>query len=312
MILVSCASRGAKTIIAHRGASGYLPEHTLEAAAMAYSFGVDFIEPDLVVTKDNHLVVLHDVHIDSTTNVASLFPEKKRKDGRFYAVDFTLFELKQLRVNERTNLKTQQSVFSKRFPQDKSSFRIPSFQEFIELIQGLNQSMGKDIGIYPEMKSPEFHAKEGKDIAKLTFKILEKYGYNSEKANIYVQCFYPPTLKRLKNEFKAKFPLIQLIAEQSWNESSANYQQMQTKAGIKEIASYADGIGPYVQQLIKNEEMVKWAHAYGLKVHAYTHRSDALPEGMKTDKEFFQYFFGKLNIDGIFSDFSDRALPYAN
>lgn len=93
-------------LLHHRGASGYLPEHTLEAAAMAHSFGVQFIEPDIVVTKDDKLVVLHDYHVDTTTDVARVFPDRKREDGRYYAVDFTLAELKKLNVTERINLKT--------------------------------------------------------------------------------------------------------------------------------------------------------------------------------------------------------------
>ncbi len=227
IILISCASKD-KTVIAHRGASGYLPEHTLEGVAMAHSWGVDYIEPDIVLTKDNKAVVLHDIHIDTTTNVAKVFPHKKRKDGRFYAIDFTLKQIKRLKVNERINLKTGKKVFEKRFNLGLSEFRVPTLEEYIELVQGLNDSTKKDIGIYPELKSPEFHKKEKKDIAKTVLKILTKYGYNKKDANIYVQCFYPPTLKRLREELNAKMPLIALIAENSWNESSINYDHLRT------------------------------------------------------------------------------------
>lgn len=106
LILIFSRSVFSFDVIAHRGASGYLPEHTLEAAAMAHSFGVQFIEPDIVVTKDDKLVVLHDYHVDTTTDVARVFPDRKREDGRYYAVDFTLAELKKLNVTERINLKT--------------------------------------------------------------------------------------------------------------------------------------------------------------------------------------------------------------
>ena len=313
LVLISCASPVKKTIIAHRGAPGYLPEHSLAGVAMAHSFNIDFIEPDLVLTKDERVVVLHDIHIDTTTNVSDIYPNRARKDGRFYAIDFKLSELKKLNLNERINLKTGKRVFPKRYPLKKTSFKIPTFNQFIELVQGLNQSRGKNIGIYPEIKNPEFHKGEGKDITKAVFKILNQYGYNRKEANIFVQCFYPPTLIRLRREFKAKFPIVQLIAENSWKESSTDYTAMQTKKGLSKIAPYIQGIGPYISQLyslekgkIKKTKLVDFAHELGLKVHPYTHRSDFLPQGFKSEKELLNFLFNDLNVDGVFSDFGDR------
>lgn len=313
-MLFSCAHKK-PTIIAHRGASGYLPEHTLESAAMAHAWNVDFIEPDLVMTKDNHLVVLHDTHLDTTTNVAKVFPRRARKDGRFYAIDFTLREIKKLRVHERQNLKTKKSYFPKRFMYGKSKFEVPTFKEFIELVQGLNKSTGRNIGIYPEIKSPEFHLKHKKDITKKTFEVLSKYGYNQKDANIYVQCFYLPTLKRLREEYKAKFKLVQLIADNSWKESSMDYDYLQSDKGLEEISKYADGVGPWLMQLYKyeNEEVkptrfVENAKKYNLKIHPYTHRVDQLPPGFKNSEELFGFLFGELKVDGIFSDFADTVV----
>ena len=335
-IITSCASRN-KTVIAHRGAPGYLPEHTLEGVAMAHAWGVDFIEPDVVITKDNKAVVLHDIHIDTTTNVVKLFPNRKRKDGRYYAVDFTLKEIKKLSVNERIDLKTGKQIFEKRFALGKSKFEVPTFIEFIELVQGLNKSTGREIGIYPEIKSPEFHQKEKKDITKIVFKILDKYGYNQKNANIFVQCFYPPTLKRLRTEFNAKMPLIALIADNEWKESSINYEELSTEKGIKELSSYVDGIGPYLKHLVRplpnsakkinateepieinfeKTELVDYAHKYGLKVHPYTHRIDSqdvgvLPKYFFVNEDFFDFLYNKVGVDGIFSDFGDIALEYS-
>ena len=316
LLVVACASNFKdKTVIAHRGAPGYLPEHSLEGVAMAHGWGVDFIEPDLVVTKDNRLVVLHDTHIDTTTNVAKIFPHKKRKDGRYYAVDFTLKELKKLKLNERIDLKTGKRVFPNRFPLDHSKFEIPTVEEFIELIQGLNHTTGKNIGIYPELKSPEFHKKEGKDIAKLFVTVLNKYGYNKKDANIYVQCFYYPTLVRLRNELGVKAPLILLIAENSWAESTLDYKYYQTPEGIKEISSVVNGIGPYLMQVIsyrnqhpEDSGLVSLAHKYNLKVHPYTHRSDQLPPGFNSDEKLLKFIFDQLQVDGIFSDFADKVI----
>ncbi len=299
-------------VVAHRGASGYLPEHTLEAVAMAHSWGVDYIEPDLVMTKDDRLVVLHDPHLDTTTNVAELFSKRMREDGRFYVVDFTLNEIKQLRVHERMNLKTGQPVFKDRFPKNKSDFRVPTFEEYIELVQGLNKSRGKTVGIIPEIKAPEFHQMEGKDIVSKTLEVLSRYGYEENNQAI-IQCFFPPTLKALKD--KTKIPLLQLIADDSWGETSANYKKLQTKEGLKEIASYAQYLGPWIPQLISNKdgkvvisELVKNAHEVGLKVMPYTIRLEDVSEPFKTSDEMVKFLINEVKVDGLFSDFADRLL----
>lgn len=322
MSCLSSAENSAQTsakssidVIAHRGAPGYLPEHTLEGAAMAHAWGVDYIEPDLVMSKDNVLVILHDHHLDTTTDVAQKFPSRARKDGRFYAADFTLEELKTLNVHERVDLKTQDRVFPERFPLKRSSFKIPTFEEFIQLVQGLNKTTGRNVGIYPEIKKPEFHLEEGKDITKATLETLRQYGYE-ESSNAIIQCFWPQTLIRLKNELKTKIPLVQLIASDSWGESSANYSQMLTEKGLKKIKSYASGIGPWINQIMvrnadawKSTGVVENAHSQGLLVHPYTHRREQIPHGL-SEKEFFIFLFEKLKVDGIFSDFPDRVLYY--
>lgn len=303
-ILCSCSSNKRHTVIAHRGASGYLPEHTLPAQAMAHAFDVDYIEPDVVLTKDNIPIILHDIHLDTTTDVAKKFPRKKRKDGRYYAIDLTLKQIKKLNVSERIDLKKKQQVFPNRFPIGQSSFKIPTLSETIELIQGLNKSRNKNIGIYPEIKNPEFHKKHKKDITAIFIKTLKQYQLFNKNAKVIIQCFYPPTLKRLKNEFNSPLPLVQLMAENSWGESSVDYDQMKTRQGLKEISSYAQGIGPWIPQLLKNPKIVKWAKENKLIIHAYTMRNDSLYPPFKTYKEQRKYLINDLKIDGYFTDFS--------
>lgn len=320
LLVVSCASQKKRVVIAHRGASGYLPEHTFAGVVMAHSWGVDYIEPDLVLTKDNHLVVLHDIYIDMTTNVRDLFPLRKREDGRFYAIDFTLAEIKQLKVYERKNLKTRLPVFENRYPGEKSIFRVPTFAEFIELVQSLNKVTKKNVGIYPEIKHPEFHQKEGKDIVLRVFKELENYGYNKVDSNSVIQCFYPPSLKRLKYTLKAKMPLVALIGENSWRESSTDYEHYKSELGLQELSEYVDGIGVHFSHLIDKREskgskimrsnIVQLAHKYNLNVHVYTHRSDHLPHFFTSDQAFFRFIFYEADVDGIFSDFADIAMKY--
>jgi glycerophosphoryl diester phosphodiesterase len=169
----------APLVIAHRGASGYLPEHTLEAKTLAYAMKPDYIEQDVVMTKDDQLVVLHDHYLDRVTDVAERFPNRARADGRYYAIDFTLAEIKTLRVTEGFDIDAQGNKvagFPDRFPLWKGDFTVPTLAEEIELIQGLNKTLGYNIGIYPEIKAPWFHRHEGKDISQAVLKVL--YPFN--------------------------------------------------------------------------------------------------------------------------------------
>ena len=192
----------AKIVVAHRGASGYLPEHSMAAKSMAYAMGADYIEQDVVMTKDDELVVLHDHYLDRVTNVAEVYPYRKREDGRYYAIDFTLKEIKGLKMTEGFNVKDGKTVagFPERFPIWKSDFKVHTLAEEIELIQGLNKSTGKNVGIYPEIKAPWFHRHEGKDISVAVLKVLKKYGYTEKTDLVYLQCFDPNELVRLKKE----------------------------------------------------------------------------------------------------------------
>lgn len=311
--LVSCASPPKQmTVIAHRGASGYLPEHTLESAAMAHAFNPDFIEPDLVLTKDNVLVVLHDIHLDTTTNVARLYPRKKRKDGRYYAIDFNLKQLKRLTVTERGSHKTGKARYAGRFPRGKSHFQIPTFREFIELVEGMNKSRKMNVGIYPEMKNPSFHRRNKKDILKETYKVLKNYGYTSGKKKIFLQCFDSSALKEFKKRYNPKFPLVQLIGDNSWKESPDDYKKMLTPKGLKDVATYAQGIGPWFPQLIQPvgrsyriTPLAKVAKSLGLKIHTYTMREDSLPEYVDSIKGL-SVILSREGVDGVFTDFPDK------
>lgn len=295
-------------IIAHRGASGFLPEHSKEAAVLAFMQGADYIEQDLVVTKDDHLVVLHDIHLETVTNVENIYPERARKDGRFYAIDFTLKELRQLSLHERQTSE-HKLVFPNRYG-GEAHYSITTFAEHVELIRELNRQFSKNTGWYPEIKSPQWHAQEGKDIAKMLVAELDRLSLNTKSANIFVQSFEPGSLQRLKNELKVNVKLIQLIADNSWKESDADYLAMLTPQGLQEIAMYADGIGPWFPQVYdydKNEigDLINSAHSLGLLVHPYTHREDAqgLPDKPKTMFEALK----KAEVDGLFTD---QIMPY--
>jgi glycerophosphoryl diester phosphodiesterase len=298
-----------KIVIAHRGASGYLPEHTLEAVSMAYAMGADFIEQDLVLTKDGVPVVLHDIYLDTTTNVCEKFPDRTRSDGRWYVIDFTLEEIKTLKVHERTSVCSDSAVFPKRFPVGKADFEVPTFAEEIEIVQGLNKSIGRDVGIYPELKEPAFHTQEGYDMGKIVLQILASYGYEGTDANIYVQSFDPQYLKRLRIELGTELPLIQLIGARI----SHNY--LVTPQALDDIATYANGIGPSTERIIQPGKerplitnLVNEAHARSLVVHPYTFRKDLLPEYADNLEELGRLFFFVIGVDGVFTDFPDEVV----
>ena len=296
-----------KIVIAHRGASGYLPEHTLEAKAMAHAMDVDFIEQDLVLSKDDVPIVIHDIYLDDVTDVAQKFESKKRNDGRFYVIDFTFDELKTLNVSERFNPKTGKAVYPNRFPVGKGNFKLHSLQEEIELIQGLNKSTNKNIGIYPEIKNPEFHKNEGKQISEIVLKILSDYGYKTKDDNCILQCFDALELERIRKELHSELFLVQLIEFEK-----------ETKK-LNHFATYSDGIGPWYKQIINKKidgkftftSLVKDTHQLGLVVHPYTFRADDLGD-FSTFEELLQTVLIDANVDGGFTDFPDKMIDFLN
>lgn len=304
-------------IIAHRGASGYLPEHTLEAKALAYGMGADYLEQDVVATRDDELIVLHDIHLDTVTDVAQIFPGRDRADGHFYARDFDLAEIRSLNVHERRRGDGTSAVYPGRFPTDVGRFTVPSLDEEIGMIRGLNRSSGRNVGIYPEVKSPAWHHTEGVDVAKLMLDLLAEHGYRGPDDAVFVQCFDAAEVIRIRQELGCRMRLVQLIAENSWNESATDYDVLKTPDGLRDIASVADGIGPWIGQLYAEDEidgrpvstgLVSAAHDAGLLVHPYTFRADQLGPGFDSFDAMVDWFTDTLAVDGLFTDFPDLAL----
>ena len=302
-------------VIAHRGASGYLPEHTLASKAMAYAMGADYLEQDVVLTKDNVPIVLHDIHLDAVTDVSDRFPGRHRGDGHFYAIDFTLKEIQSLRVNERVDTTTGNAVFSPRFPPRKSRFVVPTLAEEIELIQGLNQSTGRKVGIYPEIKRPAWHRREGRDISVRVLDVLTEYGYVTRTDLVYLQCFDLRETRRIRNELKSKLRLIQLISDSSDDVEPAK-SKLLDRSGLMSIAEFADGIGPSLDQIVQSGPrgqmedtgVVDLAHALGLEVHPYTLRADQLPRFAESLRACVDFLDTRLKIDAVFTDHPDQVI----
>ncbi|MFN5804565.1 MAG: glycerophosphodiester phosphodiesterase, partial [Opitutia bacterium] len=248
--LLSAALNAAQpVVIAHRGASGYLPEHTREAKVMAHAMGADFIEQDVVLSKDDVPMVLHDVHLDTTTDVAEKFPDRRRADGRFYAIALTAAEIGTLVATERFDHRTGKQVMPLRHPKGRGVFRVPTLESELELIAELNRTAGRRAGIYPELKAPAWHRKEGKDLAAIVLPILRKYGYATKSDPCYLQCFEYAEVKRVRGELGWKGNLIMLLGG-SKGVDGTDFTRLKTEDGLKELSGVVEGIGPSLVDII--------------------------------------------------------------
>lgn len=310
-------------VVAHRGASAYLPEHTLPAYAMAHAYGADFIELDLALSKDGHFIVIHDLRLDSTTNVAEVFPGRAREDGSFYVIDFTVEEIKSLSAFERKNMKTGAAAFPNRFPMAiNSGITIPTLPEVVNFVRGLNHTRGHKANLYIELKNPQWHEEQGfgpsgklhdKRMEELFLDQLRKLEIKPEDNFVVIQCFQDGALRRFKNELQSTFPLVQLIGD-----NMNTYGWMITEAGLRDISTYASGIGPSMFLLVDKETgqavndgfLMKQAKALGLLVHPWTVRADELPVWADSVDSLLAKLWVEVGVDGVFIDQPDLALRY--
>ena len=344
-------------VIGHRGAAGYLPDHTLEGYKRGIELGADFIEPDLVATKDGVLVARHEPNITGTTDVSTRaeFANRKTKkmvDGveeeGWFASDFTLAEIKTLRAIQ---------PLSDRDASYNGKFQIPTLQEVLDLAKTEGTKAGRTVGVYPETKHPTYHARLGLPLEDRLLTILAQYGYTTKASPVIVQSFEVANLKYLRT--KTQIRLVQLVDGNDVNPDgsidltapydkpydfavsgdSRTFASLLTPAGLKEVKTYADGIGPWKPYLIPSKQVdankdgkpddlngdgiiderdrvmmpatdvVKNAHAAGLIVHPYTFRSEAkrLASDFKGDPKAEYKLFYNLGVDGVFSDFADVA-----
>lgn len=317
-------------VIAHRGASGERPEHTLAAYRLAIAEGCDFIEPDLVATKDGCLIVRHEPEIGGTTDVAS-HPEfagrKTRKviDGQilegWFTEDFTLAELKTLRARERLpQLRPKNTKYD-------GQEAIPTYQEVVDLAKAESRRTGRTIGAYPEMKHPTYFASIGLPLEQRLHAALKANGLDAANAPVFVQCFEVGALKTFRGLSQA--PLIQLVSYDGGpaDQPGLSYREMTTAAGLKQVATYADGVGPEWRMVLPAAPdgtlapatpLVADAHAAGLKVHPWTVRAENyfLPPALRRgdspaahgDVEAVYRALFAAGVDGLFSDFPGLAV----
>jgi glycerophosphoryl diester phosphodiesterase len=318
-------------IIGHRGTAGNRPEHTLASYELAARMGADYVEPDLVTTKDGVLVARHEPEIGGTTDVAQ-HPEfasrrtTKLLDGvattGWFTEDFTLAELKTLRAVERLPAVRQHNTIY------NGKYQIPTFQEIIDLVKRLDKELHRDIGIYPETKHPTYFRKQGLALEPKLVETLNRNGLNHPGAKVFVQSFEVSNLKALRRQLRV--PLIQLTSATGApfdfvdTGDPRTYADIVSAAGLREVATYADGIGPDKLQVIPRDAagnltapttLVRDAHAAHLQVHPYTFRPENtfLPTSLRSSDvptdygnlfaEFKAYF--TAGVDGVFTDNAD-------
>ena len=340
------ARENSPLVIGHRGASGFLPEHTIQAYRLAIKLGADYIEPDVVRTKDGVLIARHEPMLGSTATTGDStdvedHPEFKNRertrnlDGfptkAFWASDFTLAEIRTLRARQTRGGRPTQF-------DDK--FGIPTLQQVIDLAQRESEKRGRTIGIYPETKHPTFHRRLGLPLEGRLVRVLERNDLSRRRAPVFIQSFEQSNLKRLNTMTPVR--LVQLMDA---NDTDANgnptfaapfdrpfdwtvsgnptlrnrtFAFFATNAGLNEVKTYADGIGPWKVYIIPTTlggggavkpptTLVARAHARGLLVHTWTFRDDAFPTGYPGGPVDEYLAFYRLGIDGVFSDFPDTA-----
>ncbi len=332
----------APLIVGHRGAPGYMPEHTQGSYETAIRLGADFVEPDVVSTKDGHLVTRHDPVLTDSTDILSHpeFADRKRtvkfasfEITDFFVSDFTLAELKTLRCKQ---------VMPGRDHSNDGKYQILTLEEMIDIVQAGAKRAGRVVGIYPEIKFPTLHQQLGLGIEDKLLATLKKAGYTSASSPVFIQSFEQANLKYLKT--KTDIRLMQLLdgsgtdpktgemlykapsdRPYDWTLSgrAGTYGDLLTPAGLDEVATYAAVVAPYKRHLIafktdeagvaskiERRDIIENAHARGLKVHTWTMRNDAqyLDASYKGDpiNEFLDFF--RLGVDGVFTDFADTGV----
>lgn len=316
-------------VIAHRGASGYRPEHTLASYLLAIELGADYIEPDLVATRDGHLIARHEPLLDETTDVKSR-PEfasrrsTKTLDGKpvtgYFASDFTLAEIRQLRAIQSNAARTKE--YDGKFP-------VPTFEEILDLVEQESARGGRHIGIYPETKHPAFHLRLQLPLEDRLLDALNRRGLNRAGRPVFIQSFESANLQYLRP--KTGLPLVQLMEDGALVydhdgkrvvgvniPDHGDHRGGTRPASLAEVARYANAIGPWKRQILRDTgqptllttTVIEQAHQAGLRVHTYTFRNEAAmlaPEYANDPiKEYWRFY--DLGIDGVFSDFADTAL----
>jgi glycerophosphoryl diester phosphodiesterase len=288
-MLTLIQQNGPCSVVAHRGASATLPEHTLEAYTLAHAQGVDYIETDIILTRDNVLVCLHDLVLETITDVATVFPDRRRPDGHWYTIDFTLAELKQLRVFGRVDDTERETV---------QGYQITTLDELILLLQRLNKDFLRKTALLIETKDPAWHALEGKPLEVVLLETLARHNVDMPASGYVIQSFDETHLRRLRDTFMCRLPLMWLTSE------------LPSMEKVDTVVTWAAGINPHRSAIEldgkPNPEglaVLAKMHSHGLKMFVWTFNDEL---------DVMQRFIEHHGVDGVITNNPDTGVRALN
>ena len=277
------------SVVAHRGASAYLPEHTLEAYTLAFAQGVDYIETDVILTRDSVLVCLHDLVLETTTDVATVFPDHKRADGHSYTIDFTLAELKQLNVFGRVDDSERETV---------AGYQIATLDELILLVQRLNKAVSRKTALLIEVKDSEWHAQQGKPLEPVLLQTLARHKVDTPVGGYIIQSFDEAHLRSLRDTYQCQLPLMWLMSE------------LPSLEKVDGIRAWAQGINPHRSAIEVDGKpitaglaVLERMHSWGMKMFVWT---------FNDEPDVLQRFLDCYGVDGVITNNPDTGVRALN
>ena len=288
-MLTLIQQNGKASVVAHRGASAYLPEHTLEAYTLAHAQGADYIETDVILTRDSVLVCLHDLVLETTTDVAARFPERERPDGHLYTIDFTLAELKQLRVFGRVDDSERETV---------AGYQIATLDELILLVRRLNIVLSRKTALLIETKDPQWHAQQGKPLEPVLLQTLARHKVDTPAGGYIIQSFDEAHLRSLRDTYQCQLPLMWLTSE------------LPSLEKVDVIRAWAAGINPHRTAIEVDGKLntaglavLERMHSSGMKMFVWT---------FNDEHDVLRRFLERYGVDGVITNNPDTGVRALN
>ncbi|CAF2956470.1 unnamed protein product [Rotaria sp. Silwood2] len=314
LIIQICQGLTRPLVIGHRG-SAYLPELTLESQSMAHALKADMIEIDVCLSRDNQLIVTHDLYLNAISNVDDIFPNRNRSDGYHYVIDFDLNELRRLTIHERTLPFINIQVYPSRFPASSAvPFHLSTLNETIELLFGLSHSTNRQYQLLIEIKNPEYHTQYNRSISSILLSTLNAYNLTEFDDPIVIQTFHIEELIYIRKNLGSKLRLIALLTWNRLNESSSDYDFYRSEQGLQNLSTIVQGIAPNMELLVNfavDESIINvtnltlLAHKYNLAVYPWTFRRDTFKGNFE---QLIDFFYHTVKVDGFITSQPDVVI----